>query len=113
MSQAYRFELVDEERRFELRDREEFDRIEFALCVLAILRPNMNVTVHESRRRLSIQRGRDWTHGPDAFWAMIAIPRDASRAHVVTALAELAGVAHLPFVVDLLTHAEPSSAVEQ
>jgi hypothetical protein len=110
VSQEYRFQLVDEERRFEARSSERFDRIEFALRVLDVLRPNMNITVYESRRKLQIRRGRDWAHGPDATWALIAIPPDASRRHVVSALAELAGVAHLPFVVDLLNAAHPATA---
>ena len=106
MSDEYRLQLVEEERRFDARDREPFDRIAFALRVISILRPDMNVTVHRGFRRLVVQRGRDRAHGPDAFWAMIAIPPDASRAHVVTALAELAGLSHAPYVVDLLLQSE-------
>jgi hypothetical protein len=98
-------QLVESEHRFESRDSEDFSRIDFALRVLDLLRPNMDVVVFEGRRRLMIQRGRDWSVGPDAMWAAVAIPRDASRHYIAYALAELTGAAETPFVVDLIARA--------
>lgn len=100
-----RYQIVDEEHRFEARDSERFNRIEFALSVLDVLRPDMNVTVYEGSQRVKIRRGRDWAVGPDAVWAIIAVPANASRYYIAFALAELAGRAHEPFVVDLAARA--------
>jgi hypothetical protein len=102
MSDPYRYEIIDEERRFEWRDGEQFDRIEFAMQALRFLRPSMTVAVYERRRHLKVERGRDLNRGLDAVWAMVGIPPDASREHIARALAELTGAAHVPFLVDLL-----------
>ncbi len=94
--------LVQSQAIFESEDSEKFSRIEFALRVLELLKPNIDVTVYTSLRSLQVRRGRDWAVGPDALWAMVAIPPRASRYHVAYALAELVGRAEQPFVVDLV-----------
>lgn len=105
MAEQYRYQIVEEQHRFEARDSECFNRIEFALSVLDLLRPNMNVTVYEGLQRLKIRRGRDWSLGPDAVWAMIGVPANASRYYIAFALSELVGKADQPFVVALATRA--------
>jgi hypothetical protein len=104
-----RYQIVDEEHRFEARDSERFDRIEFAMRVLDVLRPNMNVTVYEGSQRVKIRQGRDWSVGPDALWAAIAVPANASRYYIAFALAEMVGKADQPFVVDLAARARAVS----
>ncbi|HET9960070.1 MAG TPA: hypothetical protein VFQ61_36510 [Polyangiaceae bacterium] len=96
---------VEREHRFEVRDPERFDRLQFAMRVLALLRPDMAVTLYEGRRRLQVTRGRDWSVGRPANWAMVAIPKDASRHHITFALAEMAGVSETAFVASLLARA--------
>jgi hypothetical protein len=97
--------LVDERRPRREIDRcgstEEFDRIGFAMRLLAILRPpRMRIAVYERYQELTVERGRNLESGPT--WAMVGIPPHASREHIALALAELAGIARVPFVVDLL-----------
>ena len=86
---------------------EQFDRIAFAMQLLALLHPaRMTVAVYERYEELRVERGRDLPCG--STWAMVGIPPYASRQHIALALAELAGVARVPFVVDLLA-SMPSS----
>jgi hypothetical protein len=83
---------------------ERFDRIEFAMRVLRILSPpGLRIAVYERYHELTVERGRPLASGPS--WAMIGIPPHASREHIALALAELAGVARVPFMVDLLAAA--------
>ena len=103
----HRFEIVDEQRRFDRGDRESFDRIQFALRALRILRPDMTVALYQRRRDLHIEQSRDLERGPKFQRALVGIPPDASREHIAFALAELAGVAERPFVVDLLARLTP------
>jgi hypothetical protein len=98
--------IVDEERRFQPRSLEEFDRIAFAMRALRILGPeHLRVLVYSASSRLSVERGRDLvaadTH-PDASWALVGIPPDASRESIAVALAELTGTLRAPFLLDLL-----------
>ncbi|HWA73841.1 MAG TPA: hypothetical protein VG937_15975 [Polyangiaceae bacterium] len=110
VADEYRYQIVDEEHRYEARDSERFNRIDFALSVLDVLRPNMNITVYEGCQRMKIRRGRDWSVGPDAVWAIIAVPANASRYYIAFALAEMVGKADRPFVVDLAARARALSA---
>jgi len=77
--------------------------------VLDLLNPRVHVTLYSALRHLRIQRGRDFARGPDATWALVAIPPKASRYHIAFALAELAGKAHHPYVVDLVGAASAAS----
>ena len=95
--------LVEEEQRFEHRDPEPFDRVAFAMHALSLLRPRrMKVAVYSSVSYLRVEHGRELADGVPARWAIVGIPPQASRESIAMALAELAGVARLPFVVDLL-----------
>jgi hypothetical protein len=82
---------------------ERFDRIAFAMRLLRILAPrNLTVIFHESYRSVRVERGRDWARGGSAGWAMVGISPRASREAIALAMAEVAGVERVPFVVDLL-----------
>lgn len=94
--------VVESQVRFEAKDEERFSRLDFALRVLDILNPKVHVTLYSALRHLQIHRGRDFARGPDASWALVAIPPKASRYHIAFALAELAGKADQPYVVDLV-----------
>jgi hypothetical protein len=87
---------------------EQFDRIAFAMRLLRILSPQrMTIAVYERYHELTIERGRELPSG--SSWATVGIPPDASREHIALALAELAGVARVPFLVDLLAAAGNSA----
>jgi hypothetical protein len=95
--------FVQEQRVFEPRDLESFDRLQFAIEVLRALDlPRMRVAIYPRERELSVDHGSDLGRGPGATWAIVGIPPHASRRHIVHALAELAGVSDLPYVVDVL-----------
>jgi hypothetical protein len=98
----YEYEYVEQQRRIEYHDPHEFDRIAFAMRALDILRPKrMRVAVYPTLSSLRVEQGRDLR--PDGVsWALVGIPPHASREHIAYALAELAGVASVPFAVQLL-----------
>ncbi len=99
---------VVEARRRIARDNEadRFDRIKFAMRCLKILDPRVTVAVYEGRFDLEIERGRDWSRGPNASWAMVRIPPHASKEHIAIALASISGVEARPWVIDTLLRAE-------
>lgn len=95
------YERIDQQRQVEYHDHEEFDRIAFAVRALRKLRPRrLKVAVYEASAALHVSSGRD--HGGDARWAMVGIPKHASREHIAYALAELAGVESVPYAVQML-----------
>jgi hypothetical protein len=102
VSERSNHHFVESQVRFEVTDEERFSRLDFAMRVLDILNPQVHVTLYSALRHLQIQRGRDFARGPDASWALVAIPPKASRYHIAFALAELAGKANHPYVVDLV-----------
>jgi hypothetical protein len=92
---------------------EEFDRVQFALRVLRLLSPpRMTVAVYECQRQ-RVESGRDPSRGPNATWGVLGVPRRASRQHIVLAVAELAGMSDLPYVVDLLSQQPPTAALRE
>jgi hypothetical protein len=101
-------EYVYEERRFLLRHRQRpgFDAMSFARRALRILDPKrMTVALYEGRFDLRVERGRDWRQGAGATWAMIGIPPGITREQLALAIAEVAGVAHVPYIVETLISA--------
>lgn len=87
----------------EHRDGREFDRIAFAMRALRRLRPKrMKVAVYQAVAALHVETGRDLRRGEGATWAMVGIPPHASREHIAYALAELLGVAEVPYAVQML-----------
>jgi hypothetical protein len=101
-------ELERESATSESNDR--FDRVGFAMRLLRILAPkNLTVIFHESYRSVRVERGRDWARGGGAGWAMVGISPTASRATIALAMAEVAGVERVPFVVDLLVRMDTTA----
>jgi hypothetical protein len=97
--------IVWEERRRTLRTTSwrARDAMSFARRVLRILSPRrVSVALYEGRFDLRVEHGRDWNGAPDDRWAMVAIPEGESPERIALVLAEIAGVAHVPFVVDTL-----------
>jgi hypothetical protein len=98
----------EEYRRLVLSDRPTtFDRIGFAMRALEILKPrDVTVAVYEGRNEVEVERGRAWGRGPKKEWAMVSIPNHASRESIAIALAKLAGVAEVPYVIETLLLAD-------
>jgi hypothetical protein len=89
---------------------ETFDRIAFAMRLLRILAPpNLTVVFHESYRSVRVERGRSSARRPGADWAMVGISPRASREVIALAMAEVAGVERVPFVVDLLVRMDTAA----
>lgn len=98
--------FVDRVRHYEAADPEDFDRIDFAMHALRLLRPQrLTVAVYRRHAELRVECVRDLAQGEGARWAMVGIPPRASRAQIAHALAELAGVADVPYAVDVLLSA--------
>lgn len=84
-----------------------FDRIGFAMRALHILKPaHVTVAVYEGKYEVEVERGRAWGRGPGKEWAMVAIPAHASRESIAVTLAQLAGVADVPYVIETLLLAD-------
>ncbi len=71
---------------------ESFDRIAFAERALALVRPRgTTVAICEGSRRVRVERGRQWgASSPDARWAILTVPRHASRRSILNAVLTLA-----------------------
>jgi hypothetical protein len=85
---------------------ERFDRAAFARHALALLRPPRTtvpicVAICEGAHRMHVASGRVWGGEPGQRWAMLAIPRSASRRAITLAMAELASVPR-PWALDVL-----------
>ncbi len=99
-------EHVEPIRQYEYRDPERFDRIAYALHALDVLAPPaLTVAVYPANLHLHVERGNDHRAGPPAEWAILGIPPHASRRQIAVAVADLAGLADTPYVVDLLVAA--------
>jgi len=97
-----RYEFVEPKRLVEYHDPEDFDRMAFAMRALDRLRPKrMTVAVYSSTTALRIEQSRDLRR-EGASVAIVGIPPHASREHIAYALAELAGVASVPYTVQTL-----------
>jgi hypothetical protein len=88
---------IQAQRSFEARSADTFDRIEFAMSLLAFLKAPINVAVYPRVSRLETTRG-----GVSEPWAMLGIPPHATRENIVRAVVELVGAEDQPFLVDLL-----------
>jgi hypothetical protein len=91
---------------------ERFDRVAFANRALDLLRPKRTtIAVCEGTTRLRVEAGRMWGRG-DERWAMVCVPKTASRRAIAFALVELAarvgegpdgaGSTVDPYVLDVL-----------
>jgi hypothetical protein len=98
-----RYEQVEPRLDLEYHEPREFDRIAFAMEALHRLRPKrMKIAVYAAVKTLHVQSGRDLRRGEGATWAMVGIPPHASREHIAYALAELLGVAQVPYTLQML-----------
>jgi len=96
-----RYEQIDPRFHLEYQDPEDFDRVAFAMRALHRLRPKrMRVAVYSAVSTLHVESGRSYAEG--TTWAMVGIPPHASREHIAYALVELAGVASVPYAVQML-----------
>ena len=97
-----RYEVVGEQHGYEVVDESPFDRIAFAMHALDILRPaGLRIVVYERTTDFRVERGREPSR-PGEDWAMVGIPPHASRERIAWGLAELAGVDHVPFIIDVI-----------
>jgi hypothetical protein len=89
---------------------ERFDRTEFAMEVLELLRPSRTTVAVCHGARLRVECGRTWGR-PDERWAVLAITPTASRRAITTAVAALAR-APRPYALALV-QARASAAAEE
>jgi hypothetical protein len=87
-------------RHFEARSEAVFDRVAYAMQLLAILRPRLSVAVYPRNRNLDVQRG--VVPGTGEGWAMVGVPPHASREGIAQALVELSDLQDSSFLLDLL-----------
>jgi hypothetical protein len=80
---------------------ERFDRTEFALEALEILRPRQTTVAVCEGARLRVESGRAWGRAPGERWAVLAVTPTASRRAIMTAVAALAR-APRPYALALL-----------
>lgn len=81
---------------------ESFDRMAFAERAVALVRPpHTRVAICEGTRQVRVTSGRQWGRSSDARWALLSVPRNASRRAIARAVLGLgdfrAGVGDGPF----------------
>lgn len=70
--------------------RETFDRIAFTERAVALVRPpQTRVVICEGSRRVRVTSGRQWGKKDGARWAIVSVPRDASRRAIASAVLDL------------------------
>jgi hypothetical protein len=89
-------------------DREAFNRIAYAKHLLRILAPRGRVALCVGEDRLRVEQGGLPGLPRLGRWAIVSIPRDASRVHIAMAMARLAGREDEPFLLDVLLRARPA-----
>jgi hypothetical protein len=66
---------------------ESFDRIAFTERALELVRPpRTTVAICQGDRRVKVALGRHWGKEPDARWAIVSVPRNASRRAIAAAV---------------------------
>jgi hypothetical protein len=88
---AHRAEWGIEERAAWESSAEAFDRVAFAERALALLGPPPHTTVAicSGTAHVRVEAGRTWGK-PGERWAMLVVPKDASRRAIALAVAEIA-----------------------
>jgi hypothetical protein len=82
---------------------EVFDRIAFAERVVKLVRPRgTTVAICEGMRRVRLQSGREWGGPPGARWAVLSVPKTASRRAIATAVLGLGHGNATPYALDVL-----------
>jgi hypothetical protein len=99
-----RLDAVEEERVVaDEGSRELFDRIAFATRAVEIVRPRrMTVCVCEGKSKLTVQSGRAWGGHPNETWAVVSVPRTASRRAIALAVSRLGTAPGGPYALDVL-----------
>ena len=89
----------EEERALEREEsREVFDRVAFATRAVEMLRPpRMTVCVCEGKSRLTVESGRTWGRPFDESWAIVRVPRTASRKAIALAVSRLGMTPDAPY----------------
>ena len=96
-------EILDEDQDLAQRSTEVFDRVAFAQRALALVRPRATtVAICPGARRVSLQAGRQWGGEPGERWAILSLPRDASRRAIASAVLELGSTRSRPWALDVL-----------
>ncbi|HEY5955808.1 MAG TPA: hypothetical protein VIV60_04610 [Polyangiaceae bacterium] len=85
-----RFEDRTSVRTFVRSAEQRFDRLAFAIKALGLMGIKQTRVAVFPSRRLEVEAGRELGGAPEARWAMVGIPLDASARSIVLALAELA-----------------------
>lgn len=81
---------------------EDFDRVAFARRVLDVLDPRaVRVLLRDGGSEFVVEQGRLWAAG-DARWAIVALPRHASREEIVWTLVEVVGYTPGPYRFDVM-----------
>jgi hypothetical protein len=97
--------MVDEERvLLPEESREHFDRVAFAQRALDLVPPpKTTVAVCEGVVRLRVEAGRLWGRGEGERWAIVSVPKTASKRAIALAVAQLSGARDaLPYALDVL-----------
>ena len=82
---------------------ESFDRIAFAERAVALVRPaGMTVAICEGSRQVRVLAGRQWGAPAGDRWAILSVPRNASRRAITNAILELGLGSARPFALDVL-----------
>lgn len=82
---------------------EDFDRLAFAERVVGLVRPaRTTVAICEGMRRVRLHAGRQWGGAPDARWAILSVPKNASRRAIATAVLGLGQGSTRPYALDVL-----------
>jgi hypothetical protein len=90
----HRLHIQEERHQRDITSNERFDRIAFTMHALRVLSPRLTVAVYPRTRSLHVDKVRD-------LWATLGVPPDASREHIILAVAELAGVQNPSWLLDL------------
>jgi hypothetical protein len=82
---------------------EAFDRMAFAQRALDLVRlRRTRVVLCEGHARVRVDHGRSWGKGAGARWAVLSVPRRASRRAIALAVAQLSEGPPGPWALDVL-----------
>jgi hypothetical protein len=96
-------EAADVERDLAEEDDEAFDRMAFAAAALDLVNPKRTrVALCEGHTRVRVESGRAWGRSPGERWAVLSVPRRASRRAIALAVVQLASGQPIPWAFDLL-----------
>lgn len=83
---------------------ERFDRVEFALRVLAAMQPPGTTVAVREGRRVTVEEGRAWGRAPGERWVVLSVSPHASRRAIALAVASLRGARAGSFALDVLLY---------